>query len=426
VAEKDMITMSREESRRLHIIHQALSKKISQTEAASLINLSDRQIRRMIKRIRKEGDEGICHRSRGTTSNHRIPKKIKEKTLKLFREQYKDFNLVHATEKLFEVHGITINDETLRLWLNEAEIPYKKRKVKKHRQRRERRANFGELVQIDGSHHDWFEGRGPICVFMGYIDDATNTIHGRFYDYEGTMPAMDSMKRYIKRYGIPQSVYLDKHTTYKSWAEPTIEEQLNDQKPMSYFEKSLDELEIEVIHANSPQAKGRVERLFKTLQDRLVREMRLAGIKSVDEANEFLATYLPKHNRKFKKQAASEADLHRPALHSRELDRILCIKETRTVKNDFTIAHNGILYQIEQATRARKVTVEERLDGTLHITYKGQDLRYRTITTQPAKTTTESLPLLQGQQVWIPPADHPWRKYLKPKRRNQEPPITVP
>jgi transposase len=426
VAEKDMITMSREESRRLHIIHQALSKKISQTEAASLINLSDRQIRRMIKRIRKEGDEGICHRSRGTTSNHRIPKKIKEKTLKLFRERYKDFNLVHATEKLFEVHGITINDETLRLWLNEAEIPYKKRKVKKHRQRRERRANFGELVQIDGSHHDWFEGRGPICVFMGYIDDATNTIHGRFYDYEGTMPAMDSMKRYIKHYGIPQSVYLDKHTTYKSWAEPTIEEQLNDQKPMSYFEKSLDELEIDVIHANSPQAKGRVERLFKTLQDRLVREMRLAGIKSVDEANEFLATYLPKHNRKFKKQAASEADLHRPALHSRELDRILCIKETRTVKNDFTIAHNGILYQIEQATRARKVTVEERLDGTLHITYKGQDLRYRTITTQPAKTTTESLPLLQGQQVWIPPADHPWRKYLKSKLRNQEPPITVP
>lgn len=426
MTEKDMITMSREESRKLHIIHQALSKKISQTGAASLINLSDRQIRRMIKRIRKEGDEGICHRSRGMTSNHRIPKKIKEKTLKLFREQYNDFNLVHATEKLCEIHGITINDETLRLWLNEAEIPYKKRKVKKHRQRRERRAHFGELVQIDGSHHDWFEGRGPICVFMGYIDDATNTVHGRFYDYEGTMPAMDSMKRYIKRYGVPQSVYLDKHTTYKSWAEPTIEEQLNDQRPMSHFEKSLDELEIDVIHANSPQAKGRVERLFKTLQDRLVREMRLAGVKSVEEANKFLTTYLPKHNRKFKKQATSDADLHRPALHSRELDRILCIKEERTVKNDFTIAHDGMLYQIEQATRARKVIVEERLDGTLHITYKGQDLRYRTITTQPAKATTESPLLLQERTVWIPPADHPWRKYLKLKRRIQGQPTTVP
>lgn len=426
MAEKDMITMSREEARRLHIIHQALSKKISQTEAASLIDLSDRQIRRMIKRIRKEGDAGICHRSRGTTSNHRIPKRIKEKTLKLFREQYKDFNLVHATEKLYEVHGITINDETLRLWLNEAEIPYKKRKVKKHRQRRERRAHFGELVQIDGSHHDWFEGRGPICVFMGYIDDATNTVHGRFYDYEGTMPAMDSMKRYIKRYGSPQSVYLDKHTTYKSWAEPTIEEQLNDQRPMSHFEKSLDELEIEVIHANSPQAKGRVERLFKTLQDRLVREMRLRGIRSVEEANAFLTTYLPKYNRKFKKQAASDADIHRTAPHSRELDRILSIKEERTVRNDFTIAHNGILYQIEQATRARKVTVEERLDGTLHITYNGQDLRFRKITKMPTMDISEAPLLLQEKQPWVPSVDHPWRKIFLTKRRRREQLIAAP
>lgn len=171
------------------------------------------------------------------------------------------------------------------------------------------------------------------------------------------------MKRYIQLYGIPKSVYLDKHTTYKSWAEPTIEEQLNDQKPMSYFEKSLAELVVEMIHANSPQAKGRVERLFSTLQDRLIKDMRLAGIKSIDEANEFLKTYLPKYNRKFKKKAASEANLHRPALHRRELDRILCIKEERTVKNDFTIAHNCKLYQIEEATRARKVLVEERLDA---------------------------------------------------------------
>lgn len=418
--------MSREEVKRLNIIHQALNKKISQTEAASLIDLSDRQIRRMIKRIRKEGDEGICHRSRGKTSNHRISKKIKDKTLKLFREQYKDFNLVHATEKMFEVHGIVLSDETLRLWLNEAEIPYKKRKVRKHRQRREPRAHFGELVQIDGSHHDWFEGRGPICVFMGYIDDATNTVHGRFYDYEGTMPAMDSMKRYIKRYGIPQSVYLDKHSTYKSWAEPTIEEQLNDQKPMSHFEKSLAALVIEVIHANSPQAKGRVERLFKTLQDRLVREMRLMGITSVDEANEFLKTYLPKHNRKFTKPAVSETDLHRPALHSRELDRILCIKEERTVKNDFTIAHYGTLYQIEQATRAKMVMVEERLDGTLHISYKGQDLRFREIARKPAKETSETPVLLQEKKPWIPPVDHPWKKIFLSKRIRREQLIAAP
>ena len=426
MAEKDMITMSRKEARRLHIIHQALGKKITQAEAASLIGLTDRQIRRMVKRVLAEGDEGICHRSRGRTSNHRIPKKIKGKALKLFREKYQDFNLTHATEKLYEIHGITINDETLRLWLNEAEIPYKKRKARKHRQWRERKAHFGELVQIDGSHHDWFEGRGPVCVFMGYIDDATNTASGRFYDYEGTMPAMDSMKRYIQRYGIPKTAYLDKHSTYKSWAEPTIEEELNNQRPRSHFEKSLAKLGVDVIHANSPQAKGRVERLFKTLQDRLVREMRLAGIKSVDEANVFLTTYLPKHNRKFEKEAASDADLHRPSPHGRELDRILCIKEERTVKNDFTIAHNGTLYQIEQATRAKKVTVEERLDGTLHITYKGQDLRYRQITKKPTEGTPEPPLLLRERKPWIPPVDHPWKTLFLSKRRRKEQPIVAP
>ena len=425
MAEKDMITMSRREAKRLHIIHQALEEKITQAEAADLIGLGDRQIRRLIKRIREEGDEGIRHRSRGKASNHRIPRKVKERVLKLFRE-YQDFNLVHTTEKLFEVHGITLNDETLRLWLNEAGIAYKKRKVKKHRQRRERKTHFGELVQIDGSHHDWFEGRGPVCVFMGYIDDATNTVHGRFYDYEGTMPAMDSMKRYIKQYGIPMSVYLDKHTTYKSWAEPTIEEELNNQKPMSHFEKSLAELEIEVIHANSPQAKGRVERLFKTLQDRLVREMRLLGIKGIYEANEFLKAYLPKHNRRFKKPAASGTDLHRTSPHNRELDRILCIKEERVVKNDFTIAHNGKLYQIEQATRAEKVTVEERLDGTLHLSYKGQELRYQEIIKKPTKETSQSPTLLQEKKPWLPSADHPWKKSFLSRRRRRERPIAVP
>jgi transposase len=420
VAEQDMIRMSKREAKRLHIIHQALDEQITQAEAARLIAISDRQIRRMIRRIREEGDEGICHRSRGKASNHRIPRKAKERVLKHFREEYHDFNLAHAAEKLFEVHGITINDETLRLWLNEAAIPYKKRRVRKHRQRRERKAHFGELVQIDGSHHDWFEGRGPVCVFMGYIDDATNTVHGLFYDYEGTMPAMDSMKRYIKRYGIPKSAYLDKHTTYKSWAEPTIEEQLNDQKPMSHFEKSLAALDIDVIHANSPQAKGRVERLFKTLQDRMVREMRLLGIKSVEEANAFLTDYLPKYNRRFKKPAASKSDLHRPALHSRELDRILCIKEERTVKNDFTIAHNSTLYQIEQATRAKKVTVEERLDGSLHISYKGQDLRYREITKQPTEDTVEAPLLIRERRPRLPPADHPWKTLFLSKRRRKD------
>lgn len=421
-----MITMSRRESKRLHIIHQALDRKITQVAAAEVLGLSDRQLRRLIKRVRTEGDDGICHRSRGRISNHRIPRKIKARALRLFKHEYADFNLVHATEKLFEIHGIAISDETLRLWLNEASIPYKKRRARKHRQRRERRACFGELVQIDGSHHDWFEGRGPACVFMGYIDDATGSVFGRFYDYEGTMPAMDSMKQYIRQYGVPQSVYLDKHTTYKSWAKPTIEEQLSGQEPMSHFEKSLAALEVEVIHANSPQAKGRVERLFKTLQDRLIREMRLQRVKSVEEANAFLDVYLPKHNKKFRKPARQKADLHRPALHARELDRIFCIREERTIKNDFTIAYNGTLYQIEQITRAKKVTVEQRLDGSLHITHKGQDLRYRMITEQLPKKTPDQPLMLAGKKPWIPSVNHPWRKPFLSKKRRREQLVAAP
>lgn len=417
--------MTRREVKRLHVIRQALDKRITQNEAAGLIGVSDRQIRRLIKRIRREGDAGLCHKSRGRASNRRICPKIKHRALKLFRERYRDFNLTHATEKLDELHAINISAETLRLWLNEAKLPYKKRKVREHRQRRQPKAHFGELVQIDGSHHDWLEGRGPICVFMGYIDDATNTVYGRFYDYEGTMPAMDSMKRYIRLYGIPQSVYVDKHATYKSWAEPTLEEQLNDQKPMSHFEKSLTELGVEVIHANSPQAKGRVERLFKTLQDRLVKEMRLAGIKSVQEANEFLDTYLAKHNKRFRKAAASDADLHRPAPHSRELDRVLCIKEERVVKNDFTIAYNGKLYQIKEPSRAQKVTVEERLNGTIHISYKGQELKYREIIKEPIKMP-DALVLLSARKSIIPSSDHPWKRAYKALRKKQEPTLAAP
>ncbi len=426
MAEKDMITMSRQEARRLHILHQALARKVTQREAAGLLGLSDRQVRRLIKRVRAKGDAGICHRARGRASNHRIPKRVKARALRLFREKYGDFNLAHATEKLEEVHGIPLHAETLRLWLIAAGIPYQKRRARTHRQWRERKAHRGELVQIDGSHHDWFEGRGPACVLMGYIDDATNTVYGRFYDYEGTWPALDSLKRYIRRYGLPPSVYLDKHTTYKSGAQPTLDEQLTDQKPLSQVERSLAELGIEVIHANSPQAKGRVERLFKTLQDRLVREMRLVGIQSVAEANAFLESYLPRYNRRFARPAASTADLHRPAPSSRALDRVLCIREERTVKNDFTIAHHGALYQIDQPTRAKKVIVEERLDGILHLSYKGQELRYRAIPARPPREAPEPPHTLHTKPPWTPPPDHPWRRLSLPQRRTKEPSAGAP
>ncbi len=402
--------MSRRETKRLHIIHQALDKRITQKTAAELVGLSSRQLRRMLKRVREEGDDGISHRSRGKVSNRRVPQKVKDKALKLYREKYSDFGPTFASEKLLDVHEIKLSDETLRLWLNKENIPYEKRKGRKHRQWRERKHHFGEMVQMDGSHHDWFEGRGPKCVLMGYIDDATGTVYGRFYDYEGTMPAMDSFKRYIKRYGMPQSVYLDKHTTYKSTAKQSIEDELEDKKPMSQFERSLSKLEVTIIHANSPQAKGRVERSFRTLQDRLVKEMRLAEVSRVDQANEFLKSYLPTYNRKFKVKPVSEVDVHQSALSMRVLDKIFCIREERTLQNDFTIAYNGKLYQIKDTVKTRKVTVEERMDGSLHITHRGLDLRYREIKTRPAKENPKTPVVIQEKQGRYQSPDHPWKR----------------
>jgi transposase len=407
VTDKDMITMSRRETKRLHIIHQALDKRITQAKAAELVGLSCRQLRRMIKRVREEGDDGISHRSRGKASNRRLSQKVKDKVLKLYRNQYRGYGPTFVCEKLSDVHKIKLGDETLRLWLNQGNIPYEKRKGRKHRQWRERMHHFGEMVQMDGSHHAWFEGRGNECVLMGYIDDATGTVYGRFYDYEGTMPAMDSFIRYIKRYGIPQSVYLDKHSTYKSTTKQSIQDELEDKKPMSQFERSLTELGVKVIHANTPQAKGRVERLFRTLQDRLVKEMRLAGVKRVEEANEFLKTYLPMFNNRFKVKPASEVDVHQAALPVRELDKIFCIREERTLRNDFTIAYNGKLYQIKDAVKAQKVAIEERMDGSLHITHRGLELNYREIKKRAVKEKLQK-PLLIDRRYQSP--DHPWKR----------------
>jgi len=212
---------------------------------------------------------------------------------------------------------------------------------------------------------------------MGYIDDATGRVFGRFYDYEGTIPAMDSFKCYIQKHGLPMSVYLDKHTTYKSTAKASIEEQLNDSPALSEFERALKELGVEVIHANSPQAKGRIERLFGTLQDRLVKEMRLRGIGTIQEANRFLEEYLPLYNSRFAVCPKEKDNLHRPVGRGVKLDGILCIKTKRTLRNDFTVAHNRKLYQVEDKVNPSKVMVQDRMDGSIHITDKNRALRFR-------------------------------------------------
>ena len=208
--------MTPREIKRLHLIRQALEQKISQKQAAEVAGLSPRQMRRLMKRVEAEGDRGIVHRRRGQPSNRRIADQTKQKVLALFEKHYADYGPTLASEKLRERQQIEVHPETLRLWLRPARLPYKQRKTRPHRQWRERRSCFGEMVQLDGSHHDWLEGRGPKLVLMGYIDDATSTVEARFYDHEGTVPALDSFRGWVQRYGIPCSVYLDKHTTYRS------------------------------------------------------------------------------------------------------------------------------------------------------------------------------------------------------------------
>ena len=408
MAEEDKIIMSQKEVNRLYVIHQAIEKAISQDQAAEILGLTDRQVRRIARSVRLEGDAGICHKSRGKRPHNRIADKIKDKAVILCRDTYKEFGPTHASEKLLMVHKIRVSDETLRGWFQEEHIPYKSRKKRPHRQWRERKAHRGEMVQMDGSHHDWFEGRGPWCVLMGYVDDATGTVYARFYEYEGTLPAMDGFKRYIRLYGLPQSVYLDRHSTYKSMAKQTIEEELNDIRPMSHFEKSLDELGVKVIHAYSPQAKGRVERLFGTFQDRVVKEMRLARVTNIAEGNTFLDGYLPEYNTKYAKEAAEKANFHRPIANKRALDTILSIKTDRALRNDFTIAHNKKLYQIKSNIRAKKVTVEERTDRTMRIIHNGQQLKYQEIVARPIQEK-KLAKKPKSLRSWKPSESHPWK-----------------
>lgn len=416
MAGKDIIVASQRELKRLHVVQKVIEGALKQTEAAELLSLSIRQTARIIIRVKEEGHRGVVHRSRGRESNRKLPRKVKDQVLGLYSKHYEGFGPTLAQEKLLERDGISISDETLRLWLIEAGLWKKKRKGRQHRQWRPRKDRYGQMIQVDGSHHNWFEGRGPACVFMGYIDDATGKVYGRFYEYEGTLPAMDSFRRYIRKHGIPMSLYMDKHTTYKATGKPTIEDELNGTEPMSEFGRALKELGVQLIHANSPQAKGRVERLFGTLQDRLVKEMRLRGIGSIAEANEFLKGYLPIYNRRFGKKAAEAENLHRPIPKGLNLDRILCIKTERTLKNDFTIAHDRKLYQIEEAVKTKKLMVEEYTNGSMAIWCKEQKVKFRQIAVKPEKLQ-KPLPVPKRRKPSVPAKDNPWRRlFFVPKK----------
>lgn len=408
---EETVQMSVQELKRVHVIRQAMNKALRQREAGEVLGLTARQVRRLIQRVRAEGDAGLVHRSRGTPSNRRYRPALKARVLRLYAKHYRDFGPTLAAEKLAEQQGIMLRAETLRQGLRATGVTHFQRRKRPHRAWRARKAHVGELVQLDGSHHDWFEGRGPRCVRMAYIDDASSRVWARFYEYEGTIPAMDSFERYVRRYGVPHSVYTDKHTTYRARGEPTVAQQLAGEKPQSQFERALAELGVTVIHAHSPQAKGRVERLFKTLQDRLVKDLRLAGLATIEAANQFVETWLPRYNRRVAVPPAQAADLYRPSPTARELDRMLCLKMTRVVRRDWTVAHHGQLFQIETQIHTQAVLVEDHLDGTMRITHRGQPLRYHAITARPVRVMAPTPPAVPQRPV-KPKPTHPWHRRI--------------
>lgn len=406
---KDIFKLSMKELNRISVIHSVISGHITQQEAANVLGLCRQQVARITAKVKKEGDIALMHKSRGRPSHRAIDPSVKDNILGLCNTTYKGFGPTFAAEKLFEIDKIYIHPDTLRKWFIEASVDYKKRKAPKHRSWRPRRDCFGHMVQMDGSHHRWLEDRAPECVLMGYIDDATGNAFGLFYEYEGRSPAMDSFRKYVEKYGIPQSVYLDKHTTYRSTKKPTLEDELANQKALTQFARALSELGVQIIYADSPQAKGRIERSFKTHQDRFIKEMRLKNISTIKQANKFARSYyFPKHNKKFAVMAKDRANLHTPVPKGLDLDRIFCIKHRAHLRKDFTIQYNKRFYQILDNPRTDKVMVEERLDGKIYLYHKDKELRCKLIDKRPQKPKVAHKP----KRMYAPQAmNHPWRQY---------------
>lgn len=416
---KDILMVRPKELERYQIICKALDRHITQKEASSFLDLSQRHVRRIIQRVRIEGERGIIHKSRGKPGRHRIATRLKERILDLYRAHYPDFGPTLASEKLLERHKIEVNDETLRLWLIQEDLWESKRQKKKNtRTWRPRKDHFGQMSQMDGSHHDWLEGRGPKLVLMGYIDDATSKFYGYFADYEGTHPAMESLKRYIHRYGIPRAIYLDKHSTYKNNKKETYKDwPFRDKEELTQFGRACKEIGIHLIHAHSPQAKGRVERVFQTLQDRLVKELRLAGANTRAQANKVLEKYLEAFNKKFEVAAKKKGDLHRPLNKTMDIDGILSVQTEHALRSDRTITHHKRWYQVLEKTRAKRIVVHEYADGNIGLKSRGRELSYKPIEgPQPRITSPQPLKtrLLSRARIhYSPPPGSYWRESIK-------------
>lgn len=410
-------TMSDKEIQRLEIMTQLSKKGLTQKDAAEKLGVSVRQVKRLWRAYSDQGAAGLIHKSRGKPSHNQLSEEVKQQALDLILEHYTDFGPTLAAEKLWEVHGVRISDEKVRQIMM-AEGLWKTRRKRKLQvfQMRERRAMFGELVQIDGSDYDWFEGRSPRCTLLVFVDDATGKLGELLFVPDESFNAYcEAAQRYFERYGKPRAFYSDKHGIFHQNNPRTMRGD-----GMTEFGRAMQELGIQIICANTPQAKGRVERANKTLQDRLTKELRLRGISTPEAANAWLPEYMRDYNQRFATTPRSILDAHTPLDENVPLNRILCRKTERTMSKNLTIQYDKTIYQIKvnrpaYAMKNAKVTVLESPKGEITILYKNQPLPFEVHHQQekqakviPAKSI--DFALRNASCAHTPAPDHPWRK----------------
>jgi transposase len=415
---QQLITMTQKELSRYEIIQNLIDGRINGTEAAKQISLSIRQVKNIKVRVIHEGARGVIHKNRGRESNRKIPEEKINRIKMIVKEKYYDFGPTFAVEKLYENHQIEISDETLRQLM----VEWGLRSVKPRKQSKDmhiwrpRKDNYGEMQQFDGSYHHWLENRcGELCLLLS-IDDATGKITHAKFDYnEGVMAVFKFWTEYFDKNGLPVSIYLDKFSTYKVNHKNAVD----NTELKTQFERAMRQAGVEPITAHSPEAKGRVERVFGTLQDRLVKEMRLAGIATIEEANKFLEEYIPKFNARFSVVPNRKANLHRNVNSQlkEKLPQVFSRQSRRMVHNDYTVMFENKYFQLnkEQPTTVYKkdaVIIEEHLDGNIKINHDGHYLNYAVLPERPKKIIDVKLIALtrRKQSDWKPPIDHPWRK----------------
>lgn len=425
------IRMSQKEVVRYHVIQQTIEKKIQNVEASKILSLSTRQVGRIKKRVREKGMQGLVHGNRGKPSNRKISEKEEEEIKKILKEKYPDFTPAFVREKLEEKHHIKHDRKTIQnMMIAEGLLrPKNKKKQEKYRSWRQRRSSYGELIQYDGSYEDWFEGRageGYKQCLLASIDDATGTItKAKFDEHEGVFPTFKFWQEYLEKHGKPLNIYADKFSTY-SMNHKTAQENPDTK---TQFKRAMEELDIELILANSPQAKGRVERLFRTLQDRLVKEMRLVGINTVNEANSFLQNvFISDFNKRFSVTPRSKVNLHRNVTKKEKdsFPSVFTRHEERTIRNDYTISYKNIWYQIEatKATLVRKkdiITIEEKENGSIQVKLRGKYLDFHKLPERPKRESEKKSPWILAKPLTLPPIpdkNHPWRKFtINPEKQ---------